>query len=694
VLDHIRKTQSTLIQNSFPPLSRRSSGYQLLELIKPFPINLAKLIAGSEGTLGIISSLKVRIDPVLPETELHLFPFDSMMEAMRAVQPLLKTNPIALEMIDDKILTAGMQSPALRGKLGWLKTIPKALLVAEYQAPHPTFAPIILKTPRDMQNVWDVRKAGLGLLLSKRSYSRAVAFIEDISVPPDALPEFMETFLKYLQSVNREAGIYGHVGPGCLHIRPYMDIRKPEEIREIKTMMQDVAKMLKKAKGALSGEHGDGLIRTWLNQDFFGEEIYQIFLSIKNAFDPLHLMNPHKIVNPITIETHIRPPPLQNPETFLKFDGGLALAADLCNGNGACRKKEGVMCPSFQVTSDEYDTTRARANLFRGIMQGTKKADLADPDLHAILDLCIQCKGCKTECPSQVDMAKMKSEALYHYQEKNGYSFRSALFAYIDKINKWTYPFPSHLIGKKFLSFFGIGHSLPKFSSLRFSKNVHKIQQPNGEKVVLLSDSYTEFYCSEVGFAAVQLLNKLGFEAIVPPWTCCGRPAMSKGFLKHAKKNAEVLSAQLMPYQNIPIISLEPSCMSMLHEEFADLTGNTIDCVSLDAFLAKHLKLKSPKTIALHRHCHQKEMSNLTKIEGLTVIEIPSGCCGMAGSFGYESEHTAFSKKIGELKLLPFVRALDPTIPIIATGYSCRTQIELYTNRKAYHLAEWLVELI
>lgn len=692
-IENIRNNHSELIQKHFPPLKRRSSGYNLTELLKPIP-NLAKLIAGSEGTLGIIGNIKLKIVPKLPPTELHLFLFSSMQEAMLAVGPLLQTGPISLELIDDKILEAGMKSPAFRGKLHWLKKIPKALLIAEYFLPSTHSGDIVIQDQEEVKQVWNLRKAGLGLLLSKRSYSRAVAFIEDVSVPPEALPEFLEAFTDYLKSKGKDAGIYGHVGPGCLHIRPYMDLRSPDEIQLMKTMMQDVAALLKKNGGALSGEHGDGLIRSWLNESLFGKEIIHIFNQIKSAFDPLGLMNPHKIVNPEPIEIHLRKAPEESPETILKFDGGLTLAADLCNGNGACRKKQGVMCPSFQVTGDEYDSTRGRANFLRRILP-----DLTHPDLHQILDLCIQCKGCKTECPSEVDMAKVKSEALYHYQKKYGYSLRSALFAYIDHLNRFLYPF------RKWLNHFnikgpGIAHPLPKFAKTRFSSSIP--EQPQNLPIVLLSDTYTEFYCPEVGFAAIKVLNSLGFKAIVPPWQCCGRPAISKGFLHHAKTNAKRLTNQLLPYieQKIPIVGLEPSCILTLQDEYRDLIPHwdpTL-CSTFDAFLSNHpLPLKVDRTIALHGHCHQKALEGmqntlqiLRRIEGLNVIEIPSGCCGMAGSFGYEKEHALFSKQIGELKLLPFIRSLNDDVDIIASGYSCRTQIQLHTNKKAYHLAEWL----
>lgn len=704
--EEVRIKHKDAILKNFPKLPRRASGYQLDRLLKPFPLNLAEIIVGSEGSLGVISSLSVKLAKKPSYLELHLFPFNSMQEAMEAVPKLLQTAPIALEMIDDKILNAGKSSPALKGKVEWLELIPKVLLIAEYNQPHSSNSPLILKEKEAMENVWAVRKGGLGLLLSKRSYSRAIAFIEDVSVPPERLGEFMDRFLNYLAEKGKDAGIYGHVGPGCLHIRPYIDLRNPSEVALMKEIMQDVALMIKDVGGAMSGEHGDGLIRSWLNETLFGKETIEAFQKIKNAFDPLGLMNPHKIVQPLPLENDLRKPPKQDPATFLHFDGGLALSADLCNGNGACRKMAGVMCPSFQVTHDEYDSTRARANAFRGVLQGEKPSKLDEESLHDILDLCIQCKGCKKECPSSVDMAKMKSEALYHYQKKHGYAFRSALFAHIDTLSKFGFPFRGlvNFLTKKFYRFGGISHPPPAFADKRFSKWAEDFKQPQGLPCVLLSDTYTEFYCPEVGVAAVKVLNHLGYQVIVPPWKCCGRPAISKGFLPKAKKNAELLAEQMKPYleQDIPIIGLEPSCFFTLFDEYRDFLGKSWDpknCQLFDSFLAKQsLKIVAKEQkVALHGHCHHKAMQGMQdtlKVLISTechVTEIPSGCCGMAGSFGYEKEHSDFSKKIGELHLLPFVRSLPEETAIIANGYSCRTQIDLYTGRKAMHLAEWLV---
>ena len=723
--EKIRKNYKIAIETQYPPLPRRASGYTLDQLIKPFPLNMAKLIVGSEGTLGAIANVTLSIAALPSHLELCLLGFDSILSAMDAVPTLLAESPVSLELMDDKILTAGTHAPSLRGKIEWLQKIPGALLVAEFQntkaqqiAERFSHYPGVkftraMRDTHEMHNFWELRKAGLGLLLSKRSYSRAIAFIEDISIPPKHLTSFMRWFLDYMKSLNKEAGIYGHVGSGCLHIRPYIDLRSPQEIQLIKKAMQEITDQLVKVGGALSGEHGDGLIRSWLNEALFGREIVEAFHLLKKAFDPLALMNPHKVVDPVPVDRFLRKSPSSQIKTFLSFEkeGGLELTVDLCNGNGICRKKEGVMCPSYQVTEDEYDTTRARAVTLRNALRHNT---LEQEDLHEILALCIQCKGCKTECPSQVDMAKLKSETLYHYHNKWGASLRDTLFAHIDTVNKWLFPLrklqriiASSSLGKALLSLGGFTGPLPQFAKERFSNLIKSVLQPTGKPVILINDTYMEFYCPEIGLAAVHVLNRLGYQVIVPPWNCCGRPAISKGFLKHAKKNAENLWVILNEYtqDNIPLVGLEPSCLFTLWDEFHALLPEkkTLSCQLFDSFVLQQvpLKIRIPQSVALHGHCHHKALQGmqdtlelLRSFKNVKVTEIPSGCCGMAGSFGHEKEHAEFSRRIGELTLLPFIRKLPKDTCIIANGFSCRSQIVEHTGRKALHLAEWLASTI
>ncbi len=572
----ILKDYKKVIETHFPHIPRIASGYNLSYLYNE-PFNLSKLIVGSEGTLGIITKIKVDIVQKPKETALSVVHFHSMQEAMDSIITMLEWQPIALEMIDDHILQMGSLAPSIRHKLGWLQGNPKVVFVAEFEgttlkeaedrvlAFHQGmstrkigYAYTDLTDPTTLEHVWEVRKAGLGLLLSKRSYSRAIAFIEDLSIPPDQLSPFIKEFISYLTSIGKDAGIYGHVGSGCMHIRPYIDLRQEEELKKLEQIMLDVSDMVLKYGGAMSGEHGDGLIRTWLNEKMFGKELYQAFKETKKAFDPDNRMNPGKVVNGPSVLSHLRLSPeteTSNLSTFLDFtrEGGFELSVDLCNGNGLCRKTEGTMCPSFQATGDEYDSTRARAEALRGVIHGQFAIkDLTSPAVHDVLDLCLQCKGCKTECPSQVDMAKMKTEFLYHYQNRHGTSLRSHLFGSIGFLQKLGSNFPECFnaliktkLFKSLLSVFGIApqRTLPSLASQSFSKIFTFIPQPNNlnKEVVLLNDTYTEFNHPEIGEKAVKVLNALGYKVILPEWSCCGRPALSKGLLPHAKRQAQNL---------------------------------------------------------------------------------------------------------------------------------------------------------
>lgn len=751
---NLKQEYANEIAEHFPKIPRRVSGYNLDELIKNEEFNPAKLIAGSEGTLGIAVEMKLRICRKPKTCVLCVMHCLELLPAMQHIPAMLDFHPLSLEMIDAKIITAGRSHPAMRGKLAWLEGDPQAVYVAEFEAEEISSAIEKLKEfkhamqqlnfayslveitdPTQMNAVWELRKAGLGLLLSKRTYSRAIAFIEDITVAPTELFSFMTDFLACLKSYGKEAGIYGHVGSGCLHVRPYIDLGKAEEQEIMQKMMLAVADLLLKHGGALSGEHGDGYIRSWLNEKMFGQKLYSAFCILKGAFDPENLMNPGKIVHAPALLHDLRSavekntPPLK---TFLNFskEGGIELAADLCNGNGLCRKQESVMCPSFQVTHDEYDTTRARAQALRAIIHGHWPATLASKQLYDVLDLCIQCKGCRTECPSQVDMAKMKSEALYHYHQEHGYSFRTYLFGKIGQFNRllspvaaWANRFNNSKLGKMLSSLLGITQerSLPLLANERFSHWFQKDSElkcdSKSKKIVLFSDTFTEFNHPEIGQAAVKVLQSLGYSVIVPPWVCCGRTLYSKGMLKQAKKAALKLVSQLAPYaqQGIPIIGLEPSCVSMLKEDLEGLVGEDSDFIkiqavttSFDAFLHRHLVngkwphalIAQPTDILFHGHCHQKahegttfSMEVLRSLPGCKANLINSGCCGMAGAFGYEKEHYIFSMQIGELSLFPSITK-NATSIVIANGTSCRQQIFDGTGRKALHLAEVIASRI
>jgi FAD/FMN-containing dehydrogenase/Fe-S oxidoreductase len=747
---HLQQEYSNDIRDHFPKIPRRVSGYNLEELIKDEKLNLAKIIAGSEGSLGIVLELKVRISKKPKVTGLCLVHCTEMLPALHHISAMLRLHPLSLEMIDSKILTAGRSHPAMKGKLNWLIGDPEAIFIAEIEGDTEEavkrklaaftvemqklnfgYAFMELVDPLVVSTVWEVRKAGLGLLLSKRTYNRAIAFIEDVSVAPEKLASFMEQFLQCLKHFGKEAGIYGHVGAGCMHIRPYVDLNSLAEQQTMEQMMLAVADLLLDHGGALSGEHGDGYVRSWLNEKMFGPRLYKAFCELKSAFDPTNLMNPGKVVHGLPLLHDLRsftegtPSPIP---TFLDFapEGGFELAADLCNGNGLCRKGEGVMCPSFQVTRDEYDTTRARAQALRAIIHGhLPKEALHSQEVYDILKLCLQCKGCKSECPSQVDMAKMKSEVLYQNNQKHGYSLRTRLFGYFGKLNRLLSPFSAlanaggrSALGKRILRWLGIAQerNLPPLTKERFSHWAQR-QPPTPHltsKVVLFSDTYTEFNHPEIGIAATKVLHALGYTVIVPPWRCCGRTLFSKGMLPQAKQHALALLDELFNYaeQQLPIIGLEPSCLMMITDDLQNLVGDDERCKKvrslctiIDEFLESHLingKLPLPLSntethFMLHVHCHQKSLLGVTAplkvlngISGCTAKLIETGCCGMAGSFGYEQENYELSMKIGGLKLFPAILqgATDPYIQFVANGVSCRQQIIDGTKQKVFHLAE------
>jgi FAD/FMN-containing dehydrogenase/Fe-S oxidoreductase len=721
----LREKYATLVLTELPHLPRRVSGYHLECFLKD-PFNPSLIMAGSEGTLGVVSQMTLKIVKEKPFVGQALIFFKEFLSLFNTVDLILSLNPLSFELIDDKILYARSASYL------WLKQGMKALLIVEFDGESLEDVEKQLKTfqtffPesychtdfRTIAEVRDLRKRGLGILMSKRTYSQAIAFIEDIAVPPRALKPFMMRFLTLLKQHGKEAGIYGHIGSGCLHIRPYIDLRQKEEIETLKVIMLEVTALLKEFQGALSGEHGDGLIRSFLNLSLFGPNLYQVQKEIKNLFDPTYLLNPKKIIGGEFNEKDLKLHPgkiTKEFETFQDFskEGGLPLSAEMCNGNGQCRKKEGVMCPSFQATRQEKDTTRARAETLRELIHSeAQEDDLSSETLHEVLDLCLSCKGCLKECPSSIDMAKIKQEALYQYQKKNGRNLRDFLFTSIGKT-----PFPrvmNALIETKLIRglLFQIGitkkRPLPKLAEKSFSDWVKKQSPQEGKPVVLFSDTLTEFYEPQIGMSAYKVLTALGFKVIVPPWSCCGRAQLSKGFLEEAQERGKAVLKTLLPFaeKGIPIIGLEPSCLFTLKHDLKALRldAELIEkaCVLFDTFVNNHLDrdLKPfPKTVYLHGHCHQKAhlgmsdtLSLLRKIKGIDLYEIPSGCCGMAGSFGYEKEHYDLSMQIGELVLFPALREAKEESVIIASGSSCRTQIAHGTKRKAIHIAEFLTAL-
>lgn len=685
-----------------PPLFHRSSsGYPLYTLLE-IPRNLAKLTIGSEGTLGIFSKIKLKLSPAIQTPSIALIPYAELETCLEAVPYFLSYKPISLEVLDRHIVEMGRLSPLLKGKLNWLKSESNALLLAEFEADTPPFMTpeqINLTDPQTQEEVWTLRKAGLGLLLSRRSYTRAIAFIEDLAVPPAELAVFMRE-LKRL--IPWEMGVYGHAGEGCLHTRPYVCVTNPKEMDAIFQIMPAVAQLVKEHGGVLTGEHGDGLIRSWLNPSFYGKQSYAEMLQVKKAFDPLGLMNPGKIVEGVFPREKVRKSrPIQVP-TFLNFEkeGGLHLAADLCNGNGACRKMTGLMCPSFHAYKDERHTTRARAQGLRSILNGNiPLEELTGKGLLDVLDYCLQCKGCKKECPSQVDMAKMKMEVLYQHQEKEGYFLKNRLFGNYHTLASLASRIPSlsngilrHGLMNKALSLIGITphRPFPKFASERFTHWWKRRSIKKGkQKIHLFIDTFTEFHSPEVGKAAVLLLEKFGFQVEPTLPICCGRTFLSAGLLKQAKQQAERLTSHLETLEE-PLIVLEPSCLSALKDDYPSLIGKAPTAFLLEEVLP-HFQVETP--VLYHPHCHEQVLFNPSPLKRFfpNLAFSESGCCGLAGSFGYESTHFEMSLAIAEKDLFPKIRSTDP-LPLVVSGFSCREQIAFGLHKKALHPAQLLLK--
>ncbi len=680
-----------------PRFHRSSSGYPLYTLLEK-PRNLAKLMVGSEGTLGLFTAIKLKLSPQLRERSLILLPFPTQEACLEAVPHILESRPISLEMIDTEIITMGRLSPALKGHLSWLDFEPTPLLIAEYESEKP---PKLFPHQRELlakstqEEVWALRKSGLGLLLSRRSYTRAIAFIEDLAVPPNQLASMVRQLKKI---VPWKMNIYGHAGDGCLHIRPYVTVSNPQEMQSIFTIMPQVADLVRTLGGTLTGEHGDGLIRSWLNPHFFSSETYAAMVKVKEAFDPINLMNPGKIVKGRIPTQDLQISHPTDFPTFLNFkpEGGFHLAADLCNGNGACRKQSGLMCPSFQAFKDEKHSTRARAQSLRSILN--KQIPLSEwtgKGLLDVLDYCLACKGCKKECPSQVDMAKMKIEQLYQYQEKEGYFLKNRLFGNLHRLSAWGSKFPPLLkLAQPFLKAIGITteRAMPSLSKKRFTTwwKGHTAKKGK-EKVSLFVDTYTEYYHPEIGIAAVELLEKSGFQVTVIPPFCCGRPFLSAGMLKEAKKQAEQLAERLKQVEG-PLVVLEPSCLSALQDDYSSLIGSSIKAFPIEEILPPQ---SYEDSFFYHPHCHEQALFSHASLKNRfpNLILSQSGCCGLAGSFGYEENHYEMSMAIAENGLFPQIRSL-PNLPIVTSGFSCRQQIEHGLGVKALHPAEMMNRLI
>jgi len=753
------------IKESYPDpnIRRRNTGYALDLLIDSEifnkksgnKFNFCKLLAGSEGTLAVTTEIKLNLVPLPPVNKalvcVHL---KNRIDAFRANLIALKYKPAAVEMMDNRILDLTEDNISQRNNRFFIDGKPEAIVIVEFvresmeeidalamemikglkEAGFGYAYPVI--KGKNISKVWDLRKAGLGILANMKGDAKPVAVIEDTAVNVEQMPAYIEDMEKMLTGYGKDSVFYAHIGSGELHIKPVLNLKDPGDVELFRKIGYDTANIVKKYNGSLSGEHGDGRLRGEFIPVMIGEYNYNLLKELKSCWDPAGILNPGKITNTPEMNSCLRyipGMPTREIETIYDFSasGGILRAAEKCNGSADCRKSikiGGIMCPSFMASGNEELTTRARANLVREFLN--KEGDPWDhKEIFDILDLCLGCKGCKSECPSGVDIAKIKSEFLQHWHDRHGISIRTRLIAYISVINRIGSIAPTiynFFLKNNFTS--GILKKVTGFASKRsipliyrttlrkwISKNLEKV---NPEKPIsslcLFIDEFTNYNDTEIGITVIKLLTSLNYKIIVADHSISARTFISKGLVRKAqstaRKNIQILSGIIN--EDLPLVGIEPSAILGFRDEYPELAGDDLKVAAeriagnsymVEEFLAKEYRMgridrslfnEESVRILLHAHCQQKAIaSSLCTLEMLSiplnysVSEIPSGCCGMAGSFGYEKEHFDLSNKIGELVLFPEIRASDDNTIIAAPGTSCRHHIKDGTGKVAMHPA-------
>ncbi|MCU0468587.1 MAG: FAD-binding protein [Arcicella sp.] len=773
------------IQKRYPKksLQRRNTGYaldmlsdcELFQENSQKPFNFCHLLAGSEGTLAFITEAKLNLIPLPPqEVALVCIHSHSIQDALQANLVALKHQPMASELVDKYILDFTRGHHVYHQNRFFIEGDPEAILMVEFMAETETALDSITeKLINDLRKAgigyaypvvkgentkpaWDVRKAGLGLIRNLKGDTQPVNLIEDCAVAPEDLPAYIADLQELLKKHQTNASYYAHAGAGELHVEPMINLKTVEGKALFRTILEETTELVKKYNGSLSGEHGDGRLRGEFIERVLGTEVYDLLKEIKQIFDPKHIFNDRKIVNTPPMNEFLRyEAGKKNPEITTYFDfsnqEGILRMAEKCSGSGDCRKTEvtgGTMCPSYMATRMEKDTTRARANILRNFLTNSEKENRFDhQEIKEVMDLCLSCKGCKSECPSKVDVGKMKVEFLQHYYDQHGVPFRTKMIGNFTKSQALASILPSVYnffvtnsltanLTKKILGF-APERSIPtlgKTTLRKWQEERLKIQQKREKnsihystanlgkrrkkgKVYLFCDEFTNYNDVELGQKAVLLLTALGYEVHIPKHIESGRTYLSKGLVKEAQRiaiqNITMLSEAIQ--DNSPILGIEPSAILTLRDEYLELAPPHLkadaervaeNAYLIDEFLAQEadkkiitrdLFTKEKRLIKLHGHCHQKALSSLIptkKIlslpENYEVQLIPSGCCGMAGSFGYEAEHYEISMQVGELVLFPTIRKQAEEVIIAAPGTSCRHQIKDGTGRTALHPVEIL----
>ncbi|MFC2125379.1 FAD-binding and (Fe-S)-binding domain-containing protein [Bacteroidota bacterium] len=718
------------IERRYPKVMRRVGGYNLDEFVYTDQWNLSKLITGSEGTLATILEVKLNLEPLPQHKSVCVVHFSKLLQAIEAVDTILEFNPSAVEILDKTVIDLSRENLTTKRGCHFIEGNPAAILIVEFYSEDKNevlqrpatmidklkkldfgYAWPLFPEGKDYNDVWIIRKKGLGLMLGIKGDKKPIPFIEDACVPTSVLPEYIDRVLKICNNNGADVAMYAHASVGVIHVRPILDLRQSVDIERFEKISRETFNLVKEYEGSWSGEHGDGLVRSAYMEQFFGSQIYNALKEIKTLFDPGNLMNPGKIIDSPPITENLRYGPSykdQSIETTYHFrsDNSFTDAVHMCTGVGECRKiLGGTMCPSYKATRDEEHSTRGRANALRLAMSDQLNHDgLGSERLREVLDLCLSCKACKSECPSNVDMAKLKGEVSQLYYSKHGTTLRDKLIKNSSSTAaKFSGPFagfinalqltPAFRITLERLTGFDKRRLLPAYARQPFYQWFRKNAKENpGKTVALFADTYLNYHEPKVGISAYDLLTSCGYNVVLANGGCCQRPKISHGFLREAKEGGLKTARNLNHFftENIPVLVCEPGCASALTDDLPDLIEDeelannlTNGVFMIDQFLYQEfengnldINLSSDHdSIVIHGHCHQKALYGtsamkdlLHKVNGLNCMELDSGCCGMAGSFGYEKEHYDLSNNIGSEVLFPAINNLDDRTTIVASG--------------------------
>ncbi len=722
-LKALYEREKSEIESRFPKVLRRVAGYNLDHLGPPHA-NAAHLLVGSEGTLAYSERILLKLAKLPEKRSLGVCHFKTFYRAMEVTQHIVKLQPTAVELVDRTMIGLAREIPAFAKTVSaFIQGDPDAILLVEFADQRADRLKDLVQLLADLglpgsvveitdaklqREVWEVRKAGLNIMMSMKGDGKPVSFIEDCAVPLEHLAEYTSRLTAVFEKHGTRGTWYAHASVGTLHVRPVLDMRR-DGAAKMRAIAEEACAMVKQYKGAYSGEHGDGLVRSEWIAPFFGPRLTAALGEIKSWLDPKGLMNPGKIVRPSKMDDRslFRFKPgyeTRVPQQVLDWSewGGFDKAVEMCNNNGHCRKFDaGTMCPSYRATMDEVHLTRGRANTLRLALSN----QLPFEEAKEALDLCVSCKGCKRECPTGVDMARMKVEFTAHYKARHGFTARDRAIAHLPRYASMASRWPRLANAATRLARGALGFSTDR-DLPRWRSDIFTDTGTPGADVVLFVDTFNRYFEPENARAAMSVLRAAGHEVHAPEGLCCGRPFLSAGMVDEAKREAGRMLRALAPYaeRGVPIVGLEPSCLFSLRDEFTVLLPGT-ETVAKNAFLFEEFLARRPGKLAfpemkrrvlLHGHCHQKAFGVMPAVEkvlamvpGLSVQTVQTSCCGMAGSFGYEAEHYEVSMRMGELSLLPEVRKAGDAL-VVADGTSCRAQIAHGAGREAWHVARVL----